>query len=183
VLRSRKTSAVISVLVASAAFAGCGGSSSSGKSPEAYVKAVCSAIGPFQKDVQAKSSALDVSNLTSPAAGKQALVGFMAAVVADTEKAVSGLKGAGTPNITNGKTISTAIVNAFGQLKTALQQAQAQTGNLPTNSAVAFKAAAQTLGASIRTSVGAIGSSLSGLKSPALEKAAKSVPECQSLGS
>ncbi len=182
-LRSRKISAVFSVLAASAAFVGCGGSSSSGKSPEAYVKAVCQAIGPFQKDVQAKSSALDVSNLTSPAAGKTALEGFMSAVVADTEQAVNKLKAAGTPNISNGKTISTAIVSAFNQLKTALQQAQSQTSSLPTNSAAAFKAAAQTLGASIRTSVGAIGASLSGLKSPALEKAAKSVPECQSLGS
>jgi hypothetical protein len=181
-LRSRKTSAVLSVLAIGAGFAGCGGSSSSGKTPEAYVKAVCQAIIPFQTDVKAKSSALNVSNLTSPAAGKTALEGFMSAVVADTEQAVNKLKAAGTPNVSNGKTISTAIVNAFNQLKAALQQAQSQTNNLPTNSAAAFKAAAQTLGTSIQTSVGAIGSSLNGLKSPELEKAAKSVAACQSLG-
>ena len=173
---------MLSVLAIGAGFAGCGGSSSSGKTPEAYVKAVCQAIIPFQTDVKAKSSALNVSNLTSPAAGKTALEGFMSAVVADTEQAVNKLKAAGTPNISNGKTISTAIVNAFNQLKTALQQAQSQTNNLPTNSAAAFKAAAQTLGTSIQTSVGAIGASLNGLKSPELEKAAKSVPECKPLG-
>lgn len=174
---------MISVLAVSAAFAGCGGSSSSGVSAQTYVKAVCSAIGPFQKDVQAKSSALDVSSLTSPTAGKTALEGFMASVIADTDKAVGDLKSAGSPNVTNGKKIAAAIVTAFGQLKAALQQAQTQTQSLPTSSAQAFKAAAQTLGASIRTSVGAIGSSLSGLQSPTLEKAAKSAPECQSLGS
>lgn len=164
---------------------GCGGSSSSstGTSAKSYVTAVCSTIGPFQKDIQARSSALDVSTLTSPTAGKQALEGFMSAVIADTDKAVNGLVSAGAPAVQNGKPIAAAIVNAFRQLKVALQQAQAQTAALPTTSAAAFKAAAQTLGTSIRTSVGAIGGSLNGLKSPELEKVAKSAPECKALGS
>jgi hypothetical protein len=171
------------VLAISAALAGCGGSSSSsGVTPAAYVKSICQAVGPFEKDVQARSSALDLSTIKSAADGKQALQGFLTAIASDTDGAVSKLKAAGSPNVSNGTKISAAIVNAFSQLKGALTKAAAQAGSLPTNSPSAFKTAAQALGTSVRTSMSTIGSSLSGLKSADLEKAAKSEPSCQNLG-
>jgi hypothetical protein len=167
-----------------ALLAGCGGSSgSSGVSAQSYVKSVCSAVGPFEKDLLRRSNALNVSTLTNPAQGKQALQGFMSAVVADTDHAVSQLKTAGSPNVHNGATISAAIVSAFNQLRGALVQVQAQTNALPTNSAAAFKTAADSLGSAVRTSLGSIGAGLNGLKSTELEKAAKSAPACQSIGS
>jgi hypothetical protein len=174
---------ILVALAPVALLAGCGGSSgSSGVSPKSYVTSVCSAVGPFEKDLLARSNALNVASLKSPAEGKQALQGFMSAVVTDTDRAISQLKAAGTPNVKNGGAISAAIVSAFNQLKGALVQVQAQTNALPTSSAAAFKAAANSLGASVRTSLSSIGAGLNGLKSPALEKAAKNTPACQKLG-
>jgi hypothetical protein len=146
------------------------------------VKSICQAVGPFEKDVQTRSAALNLGTIKSAADGKTALQGFLNAVAADTDTAVSKLKAAGAPDVTNGKQISAAIVSAFSQLKTALGSAATQAGSLPTSSAAAFKTAANTLGTNVRTSMGGIGSSLSGLKSSALESAAKKEPACQHLG-
>ena len=181
-LLRRKAFACVAALATVLSLAACGGSSSSGVSAGSYVKSICQAIGPFEKDVQSRSSALDLSSITSAAAGKKALQDFLAAIVADTDKAVQQLKAAGSPNVTNGEKISGAIVSAFSQVKTALSQAETQAGNLPTTSPTAFKAAAQTIGTGIRTSMSNIGNSLSNLKSADLENAAKKEAACTSLG-
>ncbi len=182
-LLGRRTSTVCGVLATSVALSACGGSSSSsGTSPAAYVKSICNAVGPFEKDVQTRSTSLNLGKIKSAAEGKTALQGFLSAVAADTDTAVSKLKAAGSPDVSNGKQISTAIVGAFTQLKTALGSAASQAGSLPTTSPAAFKTAANTLGTNVRTSMSGIGSSLSGLKSPALESAAKKEPACQHLG-
>ncbi len=181
-LLRRKAFACVAALATVLSLAACGSSSSSGVSAGSYVKSICQAIGPFEKDVQSRSSALDLSSITSAAAGKKALQDFLAAIVADTDKAVQQLKAAGSPNVNNGEKISGAIVSAFSQVKTALSQAETQAGNLPTTSPTAFKAAAQTIGTGIRTSMSNIGNSLSNLKSADLENAAKKEAACTSLG-
>jgi hypothetical protein len=178
----RKIFACLVAVAVAASLAACGGgSSNSGVSPGAYAKSICNAIGPFEKDVASRSSALNLSSITSASQGKKALQDFLAAIVADTDKAVSKLKSAGSPSVNNGKKISSAIVSAFSQVKTALTQAQSQANSLPTTDPTAFKNAAQGLGNGIRTSMSHIGASLSNLKSPELENAAKKEPACSSL--
>lgn len=179
-----KRSTKVTVVAISAVLAGCGGSSGSsgsGVSASAYVKSICSSIVPFEKDVQSRSSALNLSTITNASQGKTALVAFLGAVATDTDHAVTQLKAAGTPNVANGKTIATGIVNAFAQLKSALGTATTQANSLPTSSPAAFKAAANTLGTAVRTSMTGIGAGLSGLKSQALEKAAAKEPTCTTL--
>jgi hypothetical protein len=179
----RKRLALLGALVLSVALAACGGSSSSGVSAADYVKSICQAVGPFEKDVQARSQA--ISNLgsgASAAQGKKALQDFLSAVVADTDQALNKLKAAGNPNVNNGKQIETAIVQAFTTLKTALQTANKSASALPTSSPEAFKTAAQQLGSTITSSMSSIGSSLNNLKSADLEAAAKKEPACQSIG-
>src|SRR5205085_7723652 len=129
----RKSIVLAAVAALAAVPAGCGGSSGSSRvSAQAYVTSVCSAVGPFEKDLLSRSNALNVSSLNNPAQGKRALQGFMSAVVADTDHAISQLKAAGSPNVHNGATISAAIVRAFNRLKGALVQVEAQTNALPT---------------------------------------------------
>ena len=172
------------LLAVSLTLGACGGGSSSGSSsvtPAAYVKAICQSVGPFEKDVQSRSSALNLGAIKNPAQGKTALQGFLSAVASDTDNAVSKLKAAGSPDVKNGKQISSAIVTAFSQLRGALSQAVSSANSLPTGSAAAFKPAAVTLGNPVRTSMSNIGSGLTGLSSPALESAAKKEPACQSL--
>ncbi len=103
--------------------------------PAAYSKSICQAIGPFEKSVQSRSSALNLSSIKSPAEGKQALEAFLNGVVADTDQAITKLKSAGTPSVSNGKQVSTAIVGAFTQLRGALGQAVSSAKALPTSSA------------------------------------------------
>ena len=177
----RKSAAAIGVLATTVGFAGCGSSSSTGVSAATYVKAVCNAVGPFEKDVASRSGALNPTTIKSPAQGKTALQGFLSAVASDTDKALAQLKAAGAPDVGNGSKIESAIVAAFTQLDTAMKTAANNANSLPTTSPTAFQAAATTLGTTVKNSMNGIGSSLSGLKSSALEKAAAKEPACSSL--
>jgi hypothetical protein len=176
-------------LAAVLALAACGGSSSKSSStsatvtPAAYVHSVCQAVGPFETDVVKRSSALNLSTISSPSQGKSALQGFLSAIATDTKQALSKLKAAGTPNVKNGKQIAGAISNAFAQLDTTMSSAVGQAQALPTNSATAFKSAAQKLGTTVRTSMASIGTNLQSgtLKSPELEQAASKDTACKSL--
>jgi hypothetical protein len=153
-----------------------------GSTPTDYAQTICDAVGPFEKDVAARSRALDLTTIKSASDGKTALQGFLAAIAADTTKAVVQLKAAGTPNVTNGDKIAAAIVSAFSQLGKTLAAAATQAQTLPTNSPADFRTAASSLGTNVRNSMGSIGQSLGALKSPELEAAAKAVPACQALG-
>jgi hypothetical protein len=179
--KSRVCALLLVAALLGGALAGCGGGGSSKVSAGTYVKSICAAVGPFERDVQSRSSALNLSNISNPAQGKQALRSFLNAVVADTDKAVSKLKSAGTPNVTNGKQISGALVNAFSRLRSALERAANGAAALPTGTPQAFKSAAASLGTTVQGSMSAIGSSLSGLRSPDLERAAAKEPTCRSL--
>jgi hypothetical protein len=180
----RRRYALLPALVA-LVIAGCGGSSksSSSVSPAAYVKSICSAIAPFEKDIRARSSALNLSTIKNPQQGKTALHSFLTAVAGDADQAVSQLKSAGVPKVSNGKAIADGIVNAFATLKGALAQAADRANTLPTNNATAFKSAAEALGNGVRGSMSGISSSLGSLKSQDLESAAAKEPACKALAS
>jgi hypothetical protein len=181
-LAPKRPLALVALAVA-VVLAGCGSSGSSDVSPATYVKSVCSAIGPFEKQVQSRSSALNLASIKSAAQGKAALHEFLSAVAADTDHAISQLKAAGVPNVSNGKAISTGIVDAFTQVRSALTNAANKATSLPTASPQAFKTAAAALGTGVQASMSRIGSSLGSLKSPTLEKAASKEPSCKSIGS
>jgi basic membrane lipoprotein Med (substrate-binding protein (PBP1-ABC) superfamily) len=181
VLRLRTIAACAVLAIAAAALAGCGGGGSSSVSPATYVKSVCLALGPFEKDVQTRSAALQ--HLPAGAAQrKTALQGFFTAVVGDSDKAVSQLKAAGSPNVKNGSKIESAIVLVFTRFGTAAKQAAGKADALPTNSPTAFQTAATALNNSFSTSMSGIGAGVSGLKSPELDAAEKKEPACKSIG-
>lgn len=161
---------------------GCGSSGSSKVSPAAYVKSVCSAIGPFEKQVQTRSSELDLASVKNATEGRTALHNFLSAVASDTDHAVTQLKAAGTPDVSNGKAISTGIVDAFTAVKTALSDAADKASTLPTSSPQTFKTAASALGTDVQGSMSKIGTSLNSLKSPTLQAAAAKEPACKSIG-
>jgi hypothetical protein len=145
------------------------------------VRSICTAVGPFEKDVAARSNALNAATLTSAAEGKKAVKDFLTAVSADTDKALSGLQSAGTPSVEQGKAISTEIVGAFKQLRQAIGSALTQAKSLPTTSSQAFTNGANQLGGTVRSSLGGITASLGKLRSAELEKAAAKEPACTAL--
>ncbi len=182
VLRSG-TATALTVLTIAVVLAGCGGGGSSSVSPATYVKAVCTTLGPFEKDVQTRSAALQrLPSIRTAAERKSALQGFFKAVVGDSDKAVSQLKAAGSPNVKNGGKIESAIVLVFTRFGTAAKQASSKADALPTTSLPAFQTAANALNSSFSTSMAGIGAGVSGLKSPELDKAEKQEPACKSIG-
>lgn len=146
-----------------------------------YVKSVCSAISPLERDVVSRSSALGTSTATNATQAKRTLQGFLTAIEQDSDHAVSQIRAAGTPNISDGKTVSGAIVRTFTQLRDAMRVAVTKSQSLPTGSASSFNSAAQALTTSVKGSLNHIDAS--GLSNPAIEKAASREPACQNLNS
>jgi hypothetical protein len=175
----------ITVLIVVFLIAGCGGSSGSSTSarvsPAKYVGAVCSAISPLERDVVTRSSALNNTTATNAVQAKKTLQGFLTAVERDSEHALTQIKSAGTPDISNGHSVSGTIVRAFTELRDAMKAASGKATSLPTDSASSFKTAAQALGTSVKGSLNNIDAS--GLSNPELEKAAAKEPACKRLNS
>ena len=183
-MNAKRVRMAASTLFLATALAACGGSSgSSGSaSPDAWVKSICQAVVPFKTDITNRESALAASaGATDIPSIKAKLQTFISAVAADGNAVLGKVKAAGTPNVSNGKQIENALVNAISRMVDALNKANSQVSNLPTNSPTAFATGAQSIGTAIQGSVSGLGASLQGLKTGALDQAAKSTPECASL--
>jgi hypothetical protein len=161
--------------------AGCGSGGSSKVSAGTYVKSVCSAISPLERDVVTRSSALNNSSASNATEAKKTLEGFLDAIEHDSEHAVSRIRAAGTPDISGGKSVAGAIVKTFSELRDAMKVAVSKSQSLPTSSASSFNTAAQALTTSVRGSLNSIDAS--GLSNRDLEKAASKEPACKSLNS
>jgi len=175
----------LAVLAVVALCAGCGSGGSSKTSAAKtsaadYVKAVCSAISPLERDVVTRSSALNIP-ATDATHAKKTLQGFLGAVEQDSEHALTRIQAAGTPDIAHGTAVAGTIVKVFTQLRDTMRIAVTTAQSLPTDSAASFKAGAQQLGSSVRGSLKNLDSS--GLSNPDIEKAAASQPACKSLNS
>ncbi len=178
-VRIGSSGSALAIVLAFAVCAGCGSSGTSKVSAATYVGTVCSAISPLERDVVTRSGALNSTTAPNATQAKKALKGFLVAVAADAAHALSKVQSAGTPDISNGKTVAGTITRTFTELRDALRVAVTKSNSLPTDSPSSFKTAAQALGASVRNSLNGIDSS--GLTNPDLQKAAAGQPSCKSL--
>ncbi len=181
----RRTSAIGGVLAASVALSACGGSSSSSSvvTPAAYMKTVCQTVISFRQQLQASSNALHAVTDTALPARKQALQTFLTSFSSSAKSAASKIEGAGSPNVSNGKQVSSALDTVFTRLQSSLNQDAATAKSLSTQDPTAFKNVTAALGHTMQTQGSAVSGGLTGLKSPALESAAKKEPACQRLRS
>lgn len=173
---------LVAMLVTGAlAVAGCGGSSSSGVSPAAYVKSVCTAATSWRDAIQSAGTKLR-SGVSTKSLGKAKTeyVGFVNSLVAATEQAESQLKSAGSPSVSGGAQISGSLVRIFHNAKGALSQAASEAAALPTSSPRAFEASASKVVVSIRSSLAGM-SSVTPEKNAELRSAAAKDKTCQSL--
>jgi hypothetical protein len=163
--------------------AGCG-SGGSGVSAATYVRSVCNAIYPFERNVVVRESelALSLSAIKTPTEGKRVLQAYITGVAGDTDTAVAKLQAAGAPNVKNGQQISSAILSSFKRVSTAMHAALQQAGALPTASQQAFTTGVRALVASLG-SIRTISQRLqsSPLKNADLVKAAAKEPACKNL--
>jgi hypothetical protein len=194
-MRRRIAVPLVALLLAAAAIAGCGSSSSSSSSASsstassssgsstvssaAYVKSVCTALGPVVTDIKSKTAAL--AGATTPQSAKTALQDFVSTLSTGLGTAIPQVQAAGTPDVSNGSQIQSALVTSFTKLKDALASAASSVASLPTDNLAAFKAGAQSISTNLQSSTAGIRSGLQGLQSPELKSAAKAEPACASL--
>ena len=177
------TFAVIGCAAALAAGVGaCGGSSDPGAvSARVYVTSVCRAVGPFEREIATGAAVLDPSATSTPAQRKRMLEGYLRSVSVDAQLAVGELEAAKHPNVKRGRAIATAFLALFKRIDSGMRVAARRAARLPTGSVEAFRAADAALGRGVEGSMSDLGSSLSGLETTQLERAASRTPACQSL--
>jgi hypothetical protein len=181
-VHSARLCCAITLLIVVFLAVGCGGSGGS-KGPAKvnaaeYVKSVCSAILPLERDVVARSQAVTKPSPSATKA-KATLEGFLAAIEQDSNRALSQIRSAGTPDISQGTSVATSIVQAFTRLRDAIHTAAGKADALPTDSPSSYSTAAQALNTSVRASLSNIDPS--GFRNPDVEKAANKQAACKSL--
>jgi hypothetical protein len=172
---------IVTALVA-VAVAGCGGSSSSGVSPAAYVRSLCTALGTWKNEIQSAGLALQSSGAgtASPAVAKQDYQRFVSALLSATQHATSTLQAAGSPGVTRGKQIAGGLTRAFDRAGSELSRANAQAAAIPTRNASVFQIGAASVTAQIKTALQGIATVTPG-QSAELRTAAAKAPACQAL--
>lgn len=170
------------VLLVALAVAGCGGSS--GVTPAAYVKSMCTALGNWKSDIQKAGTTLQSSGAgnASRAVAKQDYRVFVSSLLTATQRAGGALHSAGEPAVSGGKQIADGLAGAFDTASRKLAQASTQAGGISTSSASSFQLGASAVTTEIRTALQAI-ASVKPDQSAALRAAAAKQPACQVLRS
>jgi hypothetical protein len=161
--------------------AGCGGGSSS-TSTAAYVKIRCTALSAWKSAVQHAGTELQAAAPKTLVAGKRAYATFVGKLVTATRRAGAALRSAGTPSVSNGKRIATALTDAFAGAQSSFARAAGTARQIPLTSTSAYAKAVTAVNASIRQTLSAMESISSG-NSPQLQAAAAKEPACKSLTS
>ena len=179
----KKTIAMVGALaLASGTIAACGGDDT--VSADEYVGSLCSAAGEFTTTVVEGQSALQeaAAGDISAEEGKEQLSSFFEDATSAGETAATEIEDAGVPDVENGEEIAEALSTAFGEVATALSDAQEDVDALPTDSDEAFQSGAEELATTFQDDVSSIGEGLSSLgESSELETAAEENSECQAL--
>jgi hypothetical protein len=178
--RALRAGALALVLVAAVGLAGCGGSS--GVSPAAYVKSICTALDGWKQQIQSAGRSLQASGLAtaSPATAKTQYLGFVTTLVTATRNTASALKAAGTPAIKDGGTIAGGLSGAFQRGSQGLAVARSRAAAIPTGSASAFDSAATGVTTQLRSALQNI-ATITPRSSPQLRAAAAKEPSCRAL--
>ncbi len=173
----------LGALAALLALAACGSSNSHPGvvSADTYMQSVCSALGPWEIDLRARSAALQPAPSATAPERKHAVQVFLSAVIGDTGAALTRLRQARTPNIPGGRNVAGGLVTAFTQLQATYQRAARQSRTLPTRSVSQLQAAILGIATTVDSSLSTIGTRLQALQTPALKQAAAKAPACRKI--
>jgi hypothetical protein len=159
--------------------------SASGTSDAAttYAESVCTDITTWQKAVKSESSSFqqDVQSATSPDDVKNALVGFLTAVVADTKTMVDDIQALGPPAVDGGADVHAAITQALTGVQTLFQTALDNVKSLDTSNQAALAASLQKIATDMQSGTKDLQDALSGIQNQDLDAAFTNAPACASL--
>jgi hypothetical protein len=146
-----------------------------------YASDICTAFFGWRDAIQEGQTDL-ASSLESDAApqeGKDALQGFLDNAVAASDQLIEDVEAAGTPDTENGEEAADVLQTAAEQARDRLADAQADVGDLPTDSPEAFSAAAAQFGNDVQAALGESGEGLQDVDSPELNQAFDEEEACQ----
>jgi hypothetical protein len=169
--------------------ASCGGSSSGGggtssqTSASSYVHQICLSITAFEKNVTAGESSLNsLSSGSNPDLNKLKanVTQFFSSAAKASATAKSQIDKAGTPAVTDGVKIRTALLTAFQKFSDSFSSAATQSKSLNANSPAKFQADALKLQKELQTTSQGVSSTLNGLGT-SLDAAAKEDSACAAI--
>jgi len=92
--------------------------------PGKYAKSLCSTFTGWQRSLSPAN--IPTAGITDASAGKQALSGYFAQLVASTQSAEARLKKAGIPDVDNGRKLARSFQSFLSQVSTELAGAKAK---------------------------------------------------------
>jgi hypothetical protein len=187
-----------SVMIAAAVampLAACGGGSSGGSgggggggtsqqtSAASYVHQICLSISGFETNVTAGESKLNnLSSGGSPDLGKlkTTVTGFFSSAAKASSTAKTQIDKAGTPAVTNGAKIRTALLTAFQKFSDSFNSAAKQSKTLNPKNPTQFQAETVKLQQQLTKTSQGVSSTLNGLGT-SLDAAAKEDSACAAI--
>jgi hypothetical protein len=162
---------------------GGGGGGGDKVSADAYAADMCKSASDWVKSLQQRATDLQggLEPGTSPAEGKEALVGFLDDVIADTDDWISALDDVGVPDVEGGEDYASEIKTAAQDAKGVLEETGASVDDLPTDDRQAFAKEAGEVGDSAREALGKVGDAITAPESGDLRKALEDAPACKEI--
>jgi hypothetical protein len=160
-----------------------GGSSSSQTSASSYVHQICLSISGFEKNVTAGEQSLNaLSSSGSPNLTKlKTKVGqFFSSAAKASDTARTQIDKAGTPAVTGGAKIRTALLTAFQSFSTSFNSAAKQSKALDASNPTKFQADTVKLQQQLQKTSQGVSSTLNGLGT-SLDAAAKEDSACAAI--
>jgi hypothetical protein len=146
-----------------------------------YASDICTAFTDWTQAIQNRQTDLEegLQPGASPQEGKDALQGFLDDAVEASDQLVEDVEGAGVPDTENGEEAADALQAAAEGARAQLEEAQADVGDLPTDSPQAFSEAADEFGNEVRSALEGVGDGLQDIDTPELDKAIDDEEACQ----
>jgi hypothetical protein len=117
---ARATSALsrrLTIGLAAAALAGCGGATTRTVRLEAYTAAFCTAIAPLERDARRLGTSVSTEGLLPRSLrSRRAREGLLATLSVDAENVVNDLRAEGVPKVSDGESLAAETIMAFRQM-------------------------------------------------------------------
>ena len=167
---------------------GCGNGDDGGEtdtvSVDAYASDVCTALAAWVTDIQDRAS--KISEGIEPgdaAAGKDRLDEFIGDTVGTTEDLIADVEAAGVPDTDGGEEAAEQIQSGLEQVRSILEEAQAQIADLPTNDPDGFGEGAQEIAMSLQEATTEAAGTIDSMNSEELDEAFTSNEDCSQYSS
>lgn len=183
--------ALVAVPLAACGSSGGGGGTSGGGSGgtpgEAYVNAVCSAIGNAGKELQAAERHFQSTTRSDEKKGLDAIkrdtIAYFDKVAAKVEAMKNGIEQAGTPDVPSGAAVRSSLLGALTQAGDTLHAVQDDVRRISPRNPHQFLRKVQNAGSQARSAFSRVGQAFQAVKNPELLAAARNDPACQALTS